>query len=375
MNATPAFDRTPSPLMEEILHSIQQAGPLNFKAYMAMALYHPQWGYYSGHRQRVGTDADFITSVSVGPCFGMLLARRILTHWQESQNPESYHIIEPGAHHGELCCDILDTLAKLSPDCYHSVRYHLVETTPALRAAQEKRLASRHPDKYHTHTSLGEIKQSIGPVIGTILSNELIDAFPVHLIQSNNGEWQELMVESVDGETLTLAAHPLSSAELIAFCQSLGRHYPDGYTSEYNSGIDRFVNDAAELLKSGLMITIDYGHAQDDYYHPDRTSGTLQTYYRHQKSDNPLLHPGEIDITTHVDFTRLQHGAEARGFHSASLRTQASYLTEQAREWLLDIENPDSTNHPDTPKLLRQFQTLIHPAMLGTKFSVLEMSR
>jgi SAM-dependent MidA family methyltransferase len=136
--------------------------------------------------------------------------------------------------------------------------------------------------------------------------------------------------------------------------------------------MNTFVKHVADALDSGLFLTIDYGHLQQDYYHPDRSEGTLQTYHAHRKSDNPLQLPGEIDITAHIDFSRLEKAAEAAGFHSPWFGTQARYLTTHSREWLLDMENnPQSSNR----ELILQFQTLIHPSMLGTKFSVLEMRK
>jgi SAM-dependent MidA family methyltransferase len=322
----------------------------------------------------VGKQGDFITSVSIGSCFGMLLARRLHTFWKESGKNEGFHIVEPGAHDGSLCADILREIRQLDPDFFQATHYHLIEATPALITAQHQNLSTEFSGKFTSHTSLGEIHH----LHGALLSNELIDAFPVELIRYENAQWKQMMVTSTDGKHLSLTSETIHSPELAQFCQSLQSYsssFPEGYTTEYNPGIDAFSCDASRALKSGLFITIDYGHSAEDLYHPDRTTGTLQTYHNHQKSDNPLIAPGEIDITTHIDFTRLIASAETHGFRAPTLRTQASYLTDHARAWLLDIENPDTPTPSDTPRLLRQFQTLIHPAMLGTKFSVLEMKK
>lgn len=372
MNATPAFpDATPqqpNPLESKIQARIQADGPVHFRDYMAMALYDPELGYYSANK-RVGKAGDFITSVSVGRCFGMLLTRRIYTYWQESGSANTFHIIEPGAHDGALCVDILTEASQLDPSFFQAIHYHLIDTTPALIEAQQNHLSRLFPDKFTSHTELKDLED----LHGAILSNELIDAFPVDIIRFEQGQWWQMVVDLDADEALTLVPRKIDDTALAAFCASLGQSFPEGYTTEYNPGIDTFTQSASRALKSGLFITIDYGHTTADYYHPDRTTGTLQTYYQHQKAEDPLVAPGEIDITCHVDFSRLQSAAESHGFHSANQRTQASYLTGHARSWLLDIENPDTPSAPDTPNLLRQFQTLIHPAMLGTKFTVLEM--
>lgn len=380
MNATPAFQDPRSPLMSKIQTRIQESGPIPFLEYMTMALYDPDDGYYATQKQTVGQQGDFITSVSVGKCFGMLLAQRLLSYWEETGKQHPFHIIEPGAHDGTLCADILSEIKQLSPEFYTAVHYHLIDATPALTQAQQKKLLPSYKGKFTTHQNLSDLHN----LHGAILSNELIDAFPVELIQWNTGQWSQMMVglsdeNGADEGVLTMSPQTINNQELDQFCQqlntSLHTNFPDHYTTEYNPGINPFTRDAAQALESGIFITIDYGHSTEDYYHPNRTTGTLQTYHQHQKSDDPLVAPGEIDITTHIDFTRLITAAETHGFHHPKLRTQASYLTDHARTWLLDIENPDTPTPPDTSKLLRQFQTLIHPAMLGTKFTVLEMRK
>ncbi len=374
MNATTAFSippTPPTPLFEKICKKLQNGAKISFYDYMATALYDPIHGYYGTEKQRVGKQGDFITSVSVGSCFGMILARRLHAFWKQSEKKSPFHIIESGANNGALCADILCEIKNFDPEFYSAVHYHLIETTPALIKAQQQALEPHFAGKFTSHSSLQEINH----LHGAILSNELIDAFPVELIRFENKQWKQLQVTLNAEKELTLTGQEITNPKLNAFCKNLGNHFPEGYTTEYSPDVENFTRDASNALSSGLFITIDYGHSREDLYHPDRITGTLQTYYQHQKSDNPLINPGEIDITTHIDFTHLIEAAEAQGFQNPTLRTQASYLTDHAREWLLDIENPDTPTPPETPNLLRQFQTLIHPAMLGTKFTVLEMSK
>ena len=396
MNATPAFPNLDTPLLNIIQERLSSGDVISFRDYMELALYHPEHGYYTSPTPRVGKQGDFITSVSVGPCFGMILARRLHAFWKSSGCSSTFHIVEPGAHDGALCSDILSEIARLDTSFYQAVHYHLIEKSEHLRNRQWKKLNKSFLDKFSSHAHLNDIrspqtdtqtdkeKKNTPPhqhlMHGAILSNELIDAFPVELLQFHNQEWCQMMVSLDKKESLTLRPQPLTPAkhpEMFAFFNSLAEKlnqvFPEGYLTEYNPSIDDFTRDVSHVLDSGIFITIDYGHATEDYYHPSRTEGTLQTYYQQQKSDNPLVTPGEIDMTAHVDFTRLTTCAEAHGFTNPSLRTQASYLTDHARTWLLDIENPDTETPRETPQLLRQFQSLIHPAMLGTKFSVLEM--
>lgn len=370
--ATPAFMQESgdlSPLAKKIRNQIAEHGPIHFRDFMQAALYDETDGFYAGEIQRVGKQGDFITSVSIGQCFGLILARRLAKYWQDIGKPEAFHIIEPGAHDGALCGDILSDAAQNSPEFFRSLHYHLIETTPRLHAAQEEKLRPEFNGKFTSHSNLSEIQG----VAGAIISNELIDAFPVDLIRRVEGEWLQLIVGLSDDQfKFTEAA--ITDPSLAEFCLTLDQQtsYPDGYTTEYNPELKTFAQSAAHSLSAGLLITIDYGHHAEDYYHPDRSEGTLQTYHRHQKSDNPLASPGLIDITCHVDFTRLENECMSAGFSRLSLGTQASYLTNHAKEWLLDLEKVLT---PETPSLLRQFQTLTHPAMLGTRFMVLEMEK
>lgn len=367
--ATPAFTNSPNPLLGKICRRINRNGSIPFREYMEMALYDEEHGYYVSEQERVGKDGDFITSVSVGPCFGLILAHRLIAYWKQAGMPVPFSIIEPGAHKGALCSDILDEIRQRSPQCYDAIHYHLIEPGAHMRATQEEVLGSAFAGKFSTHHSLKDISVNHG----VLISNELIDAFPVDLIQFSKGEWWQLYVDAAGGQLEFTEQRP-HSAELARFCASLGDDFPDSYLSEFSPAVRDWTRDASKALKSGLMITIDYGHLAQDYYHPSRSSGTLQTYHRHEKSDNPLQCPGELDITCHVDFSRVMHEAQEAGFSNPVLSSQANYLTTHARDWLIEIE-AGFDQVKEAPALLRQFQTLTHPAMLGGKFMVLEMTK
>ena len=365
--ATPAFQ---APILNKIVNLIQNEGPLSFHDYMQIALYDEAFGYYSGNLRHfespVGKNGDFITSVSVGSCFGIILAHRIHQYWIDSGRSQVFNIIEPGAHDGTLCQDILSEIKTLSTELYQATQYHLVERSCSLREMQAGKL-SAHTDRYQNHQNL----DSLQALHGVIISNELIDAFPVELIQLNNGVWQQLFVHHSDGE-LQMSPAEITRPELKVFCQSLGYGFPDGYTTEFNPSIEPFIKNIAATLTSGLLITIDYGFTHDELYDPARSSGTLQTYSQHTKADNPLEKPGLQDITSHIDFSRVISAAESHNFELCSYKPQSSYLTTHARAWLLAQESAPTEK---TSSLFKQFQTLTHPAMLGNKFMVLEMKK
>ena len=365
----PASGSKATPALASILsETIRDSGSMPFSQFMETALYHPQYGYYSSPRQKTGKQGDFITSVSVGPCFGSLLGHRLLRFWLDTGKPASFGIIEPGAHDGTLAHDILDEVMRVSPEFYEAIHYYLVERSAGLSTKQAERLTPAHPGKFTRHGAL----EDISIPAGALVSNELIDAFPVEIVRFSGNVWRQLYVALDSSGEFVFKTGQFSSPDTRLFCEGLGSDFPEGYTTEFNTGMEHFARKAAGSIQSGLLITIDYGHLREDYYHPDRLTGTLQTYRNHRKSDTPLASPGECDITAHVDFSRLQDCAEVAGFHHPWFGTQARYLTEHARDWLLKMEKKTTSSHSD---LVRQFQTLIHPSMLGIRFSVLEMRK
>jgi SAM-dependent MidA family methyltransferase len=360
--ATPA---TPS-LTTLLRDEITEHGPLQFVDFMAVALYQPRLGYYAQGTRQVGRGGDFFTSVSVGPLFGALLARRMLREWRESGQPVRWRIIECGAHDGTLARDVLSTLQQLDPLAFTAVEYVIPEPLPALQVAQRQTLAIFH-EKTRFITEASEL--ALDPLPGVAFGNELLDALPFHLVEWKSGRWHECRVAvSPDGafvwQTDPEITDPLLQAALIL----LGENFPENYRTEVRTNFPEFLASLTRSLSSGLLIWPDYGFARPEYYLPERTTGTLRTFSKHHAAEDPLTAPGQIDITAHVDFTAVAEAGITLGCQPLMFTNQGTWLTEIAREWLLTLEgNPD-------PQTLRQFQTLTHPAHLGGSFHVLELA-
>lgn len=333
---------------------------------MAAALYDPQLGYYARETRQVGRSGDFFTSVSVGPLFGELLARRFLREWRKSETPERWRIIECGAHDGTLAADILGAIARLNPQAFVGLEYVIPEPLPLLQEAQRTTLA-RFQGNTRFVTTVDELFSS--PLPGIAFGNELLDALPFHVVEMHPDGWRECRVTTdPDGEFVWETSHPIVDPLLLEALSPLGIRFPNGYRTEVRTNLRNFLEPLTRCLSSGLLLWPDYGFARPEYYDPDRKSGTLRTFSGHRAAENPLTTPGEIDITAHVDFTAVADAAIALGCHPATLRNQGAWLTEIGRDWLLSLEG-----NPDTAAL-RQFQTLTHPAHLGGCFHVLELS-
>lgn len=333
---------------------------------MAMALYEPSLGYYARETRQVGREGDFFTSVSVGPLFGELLARRFLREWGKLGQPPRWRIIECGAHDGTLAKDILGTLRSQSPDAFAALEYAIPEPLPLLQAAQRETLAT-FGDKVRFITRPDELFDDSLP--GVAFGNELLDALPFHVVRWNDGKWSECRVSSSpEGRFVWETGHGITDSRLAAALAPLGTDFPEGYQTEIRTNYGDFLGPLTPCLSSGLLLWPDYGFARPEYYHPDRITGTLRTFSKHRAAEDPLASPGEMDITAHVDFTAVAEAAIALGCGPTVFRNQGAWLTENGRDWLLSLEgNPD-------PALLHQFRTLTHPAHLGGSFHMLELA-
>ncbi|WP_052572975.1 SAM-dependent methyltransferase [Haloferula sp. BvORR071] len=318
---------------------------------MAEALYNPDQGYYARPAGQVGRGGDFFTSVSVGPLFGRLLAAHISAWWQEAGSPVRWRIVEAGANDGSLALDILAALEASGAE------YVVVEPLPLLAEALRQRSAGALRVVDST-TSLAE-----DPLPSFVLGNEVLDALPFHVIESDGELWHELGVEVSDGRFYWTDVGP-APADLVAKLPTR----PVGYMTEVRDNIGSFLSAMATGMAGGRMLWLDYGFDREDYYHESRTTGTLRTFSRHRAAEDPLESPGEIDITAHVDFTALAEAAEAMGGTVIRDQRQGLFLTEIAKPWLLSLEG-----RTDVAKDLRAFQTLTHPGQLGAKFRVMEI--
>ena len=340
-------------LSEIIRSEIAACGPMPFWRFMELALYHPALGYYASGRARVGRKGDFFTNVSVGPLFGRLLARQIAEMWERLGSPRDFSIVEQGAHEGELAADVLGGLREFLPDCFAATTYRIVEPFPVLAARQAKRLAE-FECKVEWKKSLREMEIESG----VHFSNELPDAFPVHLVAWTDGEWRERMVLETCGR-FVFEDGPLSTAALRDACAQIPGPLPDGCITEVNLAAREWIADVARCIRRGFFLTVDYGFAREEFHAPWRTSGTLSAYANHRREADPLVRPGEIDLTAHGDFTSMIEAAVAAGLRLAGFTDQHHFMV-----GLGAAHFADGANAADR----RAFQTLMHPQFMGMAF-------
>ena len=303
-------------------------GRISFSQYMEWVLYHPKFGYYSAYQTEIGKSGDYFTSASLGADFAQLLAQQWRQMWQILGCPVHFSLVEMGAGTGQVAADVLGELEANHGDFFQSLDYWIVEKSPGLRAIQKQNLGRWLGEKPRVKWCNWEDLDSIQ---GCFFSNELVDAFPVHLVVRSGERLQEVFVTLDDEENLREVVGELSTPKLAEYFEHLGIDlcsdaYPEGYRTEVNLGMLDWLEAIAQRLDRGYVVTIDYGYTADRYYQPGRSTGTLQCYTRHHRHDCPYINMGYQDITAHVDFTTLEQEGKGWGLEPLGFTEQGLFL-------------------------------------------------
>jgi len=299
-------------LSEIIINKIKEEGPVSFHDFMEMSLYYPQLGYYSSHQNRIGKDGDYFTSSSISPLFGAMIGKQLEEMWSVL-GEKQFTIVEYGAGHGNLSLDILNYL-KGNEKLYDDLNYCIIEKSESMRAKEKNRLQ----EKVKWHDSIQEIPE----INGCVISNELVDNFSVHQVVMQD----ELMEVFVDYKNDFVEVLRPASKMLADYLAELKVVLPKGFRTEINLEATHWIKEIACCLKSGYVITIDYGYPSSELYRPYRREGTLLCYHKHQVNDHPYHAIGEQDITSHVNFTALNHWGQKNGLDFCGLTDQAHFL-------------------------------------------------
>jgi SAM-dependent MidA family methyltransferase len=327
----PAPDSSVPELVAEIRADIARAGGhITFARFMELALYQPQFGYYTGGAARIGRHGDFFTSVSVGPLFGRILAG-FFRKLRAASGAADFAVWEFGGRGGELRADAL----AVAPD----LPWHIVEAGAPLP----------------------------GAMTGCVFSNELLDALPVHRVQVQGGAWREVFVAATAAGFAEELA-PLSDPRLAEALADLPVAQMEGYRTEINLRAQEWLAQVAARLRRGWVLTFDYGLARDEYFAPHRRAGHLQCYRRHVRHGDPFLDIGAQDLTAHVDFSALMACGRAQGLETVRFCAQGEFLLDEGAEVVREIIERDAGKYSPERNAIHQ---LVHPAHMGRAFQVL----
>lgn len=297
--------------MDGLRQALARAGGwLPFDEFMALALYAPGWGYYTGGRRKFGpmpqSGSDFVTAPELSPHFGRALGRQIAQALQATGTDEVW---EFGAGTGALAEQVLQALDRQGVTCR---RYVIVDLSGSLQARQQQQLAA-WGERVQWRQALPE------RLAGVVIGNEVLDAMPVKLLARKGSLWHERGVV-LEGRELRFEDRltPLRPPVDLA-----GTH---DYLTEIHPQAEAFIGTLADRLQEGAAFFVDYGFPEGEYFHPQRHMGTLMCHQGHQSDDNPLVHVGEKDITAHINFTGIAMAGQDAGLQVLGYTSQAHFL-------------------------------------------------
>ncbi len=369
--ATPGPGTLPAPTADELTHSDKlreqiraeigvSGGAISFARFMQLALYAPGLGYYVAGKQKFGASGDFVTAPELGPLFARCLARQCRQILVALVGGD---ILEVGAGSGNLAADLLIELEMLGrlPD-----HYFILELSAELRSRQAETLRQKAA---HLLGRVHWLDALPSQFHGIVLANELLDAMPVERFKVEKNGINQMLV-AWDDDRFTWLEAP-ANVSIRASIEPLTLA-PD-FTSEINLTAEAWVRSTADYLKQGVLLLIDYGFPRAEFYHPQRTSGTLMCHYRHRAHHDPLILVGLQDITAHVDFTAMAAAGTAGGLTLLGYTSQAAFLIGSDLEQIVAMSDPENTHaHLE---LTQQIKKLTLPHEMGELFKVMALGR
>ena len=317
-------------LSHHLKRRIADEGPLSVARFMEDALGHPRLGYYMG-RDPFGRDGDFITAPEISQMFGELIGLWCVVEWQAMGSPTPVNLVELGPGRGTLMADALRAGGGVE-DFLESISLSLVEISPTLKGLQEEALLAagdvRRTQALRWLSDFSEVPE--GPLL--LIANEFLDALPVHQFQMTADGWRERLVGLEDGKgeggaeggfRFVIDDAPPTDDRVLSDLANLAdlAGAEEGAVIEVRPRAQALITDLARRLTEtpGAALFIDYGHAET------ACGDTLQAVKGHH-FQNPLDHPGEADITAHVDFGAIGRAAADAGAQVLGLVSQASFL-------------------------------------------------
>jgi len=353
---------SPSPVSElqtRIAAEITSAGGwIGFERYMELALYTPGLGYYARGSRQFGalpaSGSDFITAPELSPLFGRALARQVAQALDVTGTDE---IWEFGAGSGALAAQLLEALGD------RLRRYTIVDLSSQLRERQAATMQAQVPQ----HAGkLGFALQLPEHIRGVVVGNELLDAMPVMLLHFDGAQWLERGVALEQGQ-LAWADRPTDERPPVELAQAGG--FLAGTVVELPRQASGFMRTLAATLQQGAALLIDYGFPEHEFYHPQRTGGTLMCHRAHRSDDLPLEDPGDKDITAHVDFTAVALAAQDAGMEVLGYTSQARFLLNCGL-----AQDLQAAHDSGDIRLLAHAQKLITEHEMGELFKVLAVA-
>lgn len=346
-------------LAEKLKARIETDGPLSVAQYMSACLGDAEAGYYIT-REPFGAAGDFITAPEISQMFGELVGAACLSAWQALGCPSDFQLAELGPGRGTLMADLL-RVAALRPAFIKGAHLNLVETSPRLRQIQSRTMA-KSPLPPAFRDRIQDVPE--GPLI--LVANEFFDALPIHQFVRTPEGWQERRIGLTDTGALTfgIGAARLSGDAVPAHLASA----PEGSIFETQPAANAIAEEIGRRIAGhgGVALFIDYGYLKT------AAGDTLQALYKHAY-DDVLAHPGEADLTAHVNFEALAAAAVRGGATALPPLTQGDFLL---RSGLLERAGAlgAGKSHAEQEAIRDAAERLAAPGQMGELFKVLAVT-
>jgi len=384
---TNTVNELPVPDKDAALHSekvrqclfdkIADKGSISFTEFMQTVLYEPGLGYYSAGSTKLGAEGDFITAPEISPLFSQSIAQAILPALDAIDESS---ILEVGAGSGKMATNILQHLNHLDnlPE-----KYYILELSADLRLRQQQYIKSKAAELYERVEWLDSIPENLNAVV---IANELLDAMPVVRFKKEKQgiSTEHVIIEDGEFKFNYILNSDNNDSSYQRICQRLQKIESEnaelnpGFKSEINFNAEDWLTSISEKLNSGVILLIDYGYPQHEYYHEQRNNGTLTCFYRHRHHDNPFIYPGLQDLTAHVDFTAIADCAIECGMNVLGYTTQSNFLFGAGIAQLAEekaVEFIEQDNIVEQIELTNKIKKLTMPYEMGEIIKVIAFSK
>lgn len=309
---------------------------ITFERFMTLSLYHPLLGYYQKDVPKVGRRGDFFTSTSVHDVYSRVMARVLINEIQ--RNEYAPVIVDAGSGDGKFISSFLDEVKFLDHQFYEKLRYFVLESSPYHQQLITNR-TKRHPVKIYP--SLSSIKKVLPKLNGILFSNELLDAFPVRVIEKQQ-ELVEVCVGLDECNCFTEVYIPCTDPAIKNWMLRHELQLSDGQRIEIPLAMGKWLDEIGAWLANGKVVTVDYGYTNEEWKSPERRRGSLRGYRNHQLIENVLQFPGEMDITTHVHIDAIKKIGLSHGMKWVNCMPQGEFLLKEGLLGFLQQTNPSN---------------------------------
>lgn len=349
--------------MKEIIKQLISSSPdrmISYADYIGAALYHPEKGYYMKKNQKIGKTGDFYTTSNVSNIYGYLLGKWFAAAAEKLGLEPS--VMEIGGGSGRFARDFVQGWTELSDLV---LTYYLVEVSPYHREVQAELVSGLSQVKIVQISSVEEA----GMKEGLVFSNELFDAFPVHVVEKKDGVVFEVFV-AYENDQFIEKKQPLMNEGIIAYMHEQGIELVDSQRIEVPLAMEPFIKSIADHLEKGIMLSADYGYSNKEWQNPAHRNGSLRGYYQHQMYHDILQNPGDMDITSHVHFDALIAQGEKYGLQFFQKKRQDEFLISIG---ILDElkDHFDSNPFSEASKRNRAIRSLILPGSISQSFEII----